>query len=176
MKTSNDAITEHQIQQLVLEVCLIASAIFWLFKVFLTLGGCTRVTVVLCVCVCVCYHSNWCIVKVGLSVVVSTSAKVLYSKVLVTFADHHCLPWPALNGRKASFQMCRPSNSFYNSTDSSLVIVNYQQRFMACEIILCVANLQLLIRHTCIHAYMHGHATYYVIVCNCIISTHFTVM
>ena len=51
-----------------------------------------RVTVVVCVCVCVCYHSNWCIVKVGLSVVVSMSAKALYSKVLVTFADHHCLP------------------------------------------------------------------------------------
>ena len=54
---------------------------------------------------------------------------------------------------------CRTSDGSYNSTDSSLATVDYQQSFLA----LCVAKL--LIRHVHGIIGMHGHAAYYVIVC-----------
>ena len=50
----------------------------------------------------------------------------------------------------------RTNNESYNLTDSSLVTINYQQCFLAFHLY-CV----LLIR------YVQGHATYYVIACNC---------
>ena len=48
----------------------------------------------------------------------------------------------------------RPNDKIYNSTDSSLVTVHYQQCFLAC--FLCCVK-KLLIRH------VHGHAVHYAI-------------
>ena len=69
---------------------------------------------------------------------------------------------------------CRTNDRSYNSTDSSLVTVHYQQRLLACFSLVpsppakgtgnetkLAWVAKLLIRQ------VHGHAAYYVIVCNC---------
>ena len=93
----------------------------------LTLGTCVRVTVVvLCVCLhCVDFAENAC------------------SKVLVAFADHLELPSLLLgqlsvnkqdsDGFFSSGLVCRTSYGSYNSTDSSLVTVDYQQSFVVSD-------------------------------------------
>ena len=84
---------------------------------------------------------------------------MICSKVLARFADHRCLlslldelsmEKRDSNGFFSRRLACRTSDGTYNSTDSSLVTVDYQQNFLA----LCLAKV--LIRH------MQGHAAYYV--------------
>ena len=143
----------------------------------LTLGACVRVTVVIvCVCVCVtelaatyfvytlkvwCHQAFYAALHVC---IVWISLKSLCSKVLARFTNHLCLLHFLVNSRwtketaMASFRLaCITNNRPYNSTDSSLVTVDYQQSFLAFQF------AKLLIRH------MHSHAayTYYVIACNC---------
>ena len=44
---------------------------------------------------------------------------------------------------------CRTSDSSYNSTDSSLVTVDYQQSFVASDFFVCKKLLIVHVRHTC---------------------------
>ena len=63
---------------------------------------CVYMCVCVCVCVSVCYHANCYIPRLYIEskvlydvfkvFVVRISLKTLRSKVLVSFADHHCLP------------------------------------------------------------------------------------
>ena len=58
--------------------------------------------------------------------------KMLCLKVLATFADHRCLLRFVSSSRSTRDDyfisiLCRSSDSAYNSTDSSLVTVGYQQ-------------------------------------------------
>ena len=69
------------------------------------------------------------------------SAKTLCSKVMATFGDHLCLLC-FLDKRDSdgffwSRLVRRTTNSSYNSTDSSLVVVEYQQSFVACNFFVC---------------------------------------
>ena len=65
--------------------------------------------------------------------------------------------WPVLSGQMRQWWLLSSrlvswtSDSSYNSTESSLVTVEYQQSFVACDFLLCVAKL--LIRHTRTHAW-----------------------
>ena len=141
----------------------------------LTLGACVRVTVVIvCVCVCVtelaatyfvytlkvwCHQAFYAALHVC---IVWISLKSLCSKVLARFTNHLCLLHFLVNSRwtketaMASFRLaCITNNRPYNSTDSSLVTVDYQQSFLAFQF------AKLLIRH------VHSRAAYYVITCNC---------
>ena len=97
---------------------------------------------------------------------------MLCSKVLATFADHLCLlhfltsfQWTRDSDGFffSSRLVCMTSDSSYNSTDSSLVTVDYQQSFMACDLVCSKSADQ---------AYTHSawsYAAYYIIVWNRII-------
>ena len=61
--------------------------------------------------------------------------------------------------------VCRTSDSSYNSTDSSLVTVDYQQSFMASDFFVCSKTAD----HAC-QAYTHTCMACYVITCNRTIS------
>ena len=108
---------------------------------------CVSVWVCVCVCVCVCLTelaaTYACAIR--LSVLLSTyvefvwiSLKTLCSKVLVKFADHLCLLRFLMNSRWTRDSdgffsrrlVCRTNNRSYNSTDSSLITVDYQQSLL----------------------------------------------
>ena len=147
----------------------------------LTLGACAvRVTVVvLCVCVSVCYRASGYIPH--FHVENKTPLGFLWR-----FQDMHCVAfvenalfkssgdicWPPLpsslleelsidirdsGGFFSRRLVCRSSDRSYNLTDSSLVIVNCQLRFLPWTFFSCII---LLIWHT------RGTAAYYVIACN----------
>ena len=150
----------------------------WVHTCGLTLGACTRVTVViLSVYLCVCYWASCYIppylyvesrVQLGFLCCSQRIVWILLENALFKSFGEIC--WPPLPSLLIDeFSMdkrdsdsffsrrlaCRTNDRSYSSTDSSLVTVDYQQSFLAC----CVAKL--LIRH------VHGHAAYYIIVCNC---------
>ena len=47
--------------------------------------------------------------------------------------------------------VCRSSDSSYNLTESSLITVDYQQRFLACTFFVCNKTADQAYTHTCMH-------------------------
>ena len=107
--------------------------------------------------------------------------KTLCSIVMVTFAYHLCYLHFLISSRwtkeiysDGSFSrrpVCRTNDSSYNLTDSSLVTVDYQQHFLACDF-LCVKQNCWSGIHVHVHAWscciLHTYM-YTVITCNRII-------
>ena len=150
------------------------------YLLLLTLGTCLRVTVViLCVCVSVCLsyrascyipHLSWksgalgflccsqhmCCVHFVENILFKSSGEVCWSHLPSSLLDEFLMDKRDSDGFFLRRLACRTNNRSYtfNSTDSSLVTVDYQQSFLAI-FLCCVAKL--LIGH------VHGHAAYYVI-------------
>ena len=95
--------------------------------------------------------------------IVCISLKMLCSKVLATFADHLCLlcyltssPWTKETAM--ALLVCRCNDSSYNSTDSTLIIVGYQLRFLPLAFFVRTKSADL--------AYTWYTEAYYIIACN----------
>ena len=89
---------------------------------------------------------------------------MLYSEVLVTFSDLHGLLSFLTSSQWTketvivSFQedynivcTCMTSDSSYNSTDSSLIMVDYQHCFLACTFFVCNKTADQAYTHMCMH-------------------------
>ena len=141
---------------------------------YLTLGACANVTVViLCVCVCLlpslyveswvplgflcCSQHMYCVDFVE-NTLFNSSGEICWSPLPSSLLDELSMDKRDSDGFFSRRLACRTNDRSYNSTDSSLVTVDYQQCFLAC--FLCFVA-KLLIRQ------VHGHASYYVIACNC---------
>ena len=152
-----------------------------------------------CVCVCVsvclsyrasCYipHLSWksgalgflccsqrmCCVHFVENILFKSSGEVCWSHLPSSLLDEFLMDKRDSDGFFLRRLACRTNDRSYNSTDSSLVTVHYQQRLLACFSLVPSPPVKgtgnetklawvakLLIRQ------VHGHAAYYVIVCNC---------
>ena len=132
----------------------------------LTLGACAvRVTVVVCVCVCVCYHASCYIPRLYIEIKVPLGStwrsQHMHCVVFVEndlFKSFGDICWPPLpssfldelsmdkidnDGFFSRRLVCRSSDRSYNLTDSSLVIVNYQLRFLPWTFFVCTKSADL---------------------------------
>ena len=122
------------------------------------------------VCLCVYYHANcyiphffvkiqvslgfpWCFqlmhcVDFAKNALFKSSGNIYWSPLpSLLFGQLSVDKWDS-DGFFLSGLMCRTSDSSYNSTDSSLVTVDYQQSFVASDFFVCKKLLIVHVRHT----------------------------
>ena len=130
--------------------------------------ACVHACVRACVYLCVCYHANCCIHCLFIKIHVSLGFLSCFQRIHCVYFVENTLfkgygdiwwsPLPSSlldqlsvdqrdsDGFFSSRLVCRTSNSSYNSTDSSLVTVDYQQSFVAC---VCSITADQAYTHTC---------------------------